>query len=240
MGIEAALLASSNIIGGIMGADAAESAAGAQVQSAQDAAALQREMFNRQVQLTEPWRQAGTNALAQITQGIGAGGQFSRPFSMADYEADPGYAFRLSEGMKALDRTAAARGGLLSGATLKGAQRYGQDMASQEYQNAFNRYQVNRSNALNPLISMAGLGQTATNVLGSAGQNYANQAGEAYMGAGNARASGYIGGANAMAAGLGGAANAYQQNQIINMLLRQRQVPSGSYSWQSGNDWYGG
>ena len=239
MGIEAALPVAGSIIGGIISADAADSAAGAQVQSAQEAAALQREMFNRQVQLTEPWRQAGSNALAQITQGLGAGGQFSRPFSMADYEADPGYAFRLSEGMKALDRTAAARGGLLSGATLKGAQRYGQDMASQEYQNAFNRYQVNRSNALNPLMSVAGLGQTSVNALGSAGQNYANQAGEAYMGAGNARASGYIGGSNAMAAGLGGAANAYQQNQMMNMLRGSRQqAPSGAYAWQAGDDWY--
>lgn len=230
MGIEAALPVAGNIIGGIMGADAADSAAGAQVQSAQEAAALQREMFNRQVQLTEPWRQAGSNALAQITQGLGAGGQFSRPFSMADYEADPGYAFRLSEGMKALDRTAAARGGLLSGATLKGAQRYGQDMASQEYQNAFNRYQVNRSNALNPLMSVAGLGQTSVNALGSAGQNYANQAGEAYMGAGNARASGYIGGSNAMSAGLGGAANAYQQNQMLNMLRQPSYMNYGGYT----------
>jgi hypothetical protein len=57
---------------------------------------------------------------------------------------DPGYQFRLKEGMQGLERSAAARGGLLSGGTLKGIQRYGQDMASQEYQNAFNRYQTSR------------------------------------------------------------------------------------------------
>jgi len=66
-------------------------------------------------------------------------------FGAADFQADPGYAFRLSEGMKALDRTAASRGGLLSGATLKGAQRYGSDLASQEYGNAYNRFQANRA-----------------------------------------------------------------------------------------------
>ncbi len=230
MGIETALPVAGNIIGGMMASDAAESAANAQAQSAQEAAALQREMFNRQVALQEPWRQAGQNALAQLQSGIGPGGQFTRPFSMADYEADPGYGFRLSEGLKALDRTAAARGGLLSGATLKGAQRYGQDMASNEYQNAFNRYQVNRANALNPLQSMAGLGQTSVNALGNAGANYANQAGEAYMGAGNARASGYIGGSNAMASGLGGAANAYQQNQLMNMLRTPSYINYGAYS----------
>ena len=52
---------------------------------------------------------------------------------------DPGYKFRLSEGMKALDRQAAARGGLISGNALKATQRYGQDLASQEFGNAYNR-----------------------------------------------------------------------------------------------------
>ncbi len=66
-------------------------------------------------------------------------------FSMEKFQQDPGYAFRLSEGLKALDRTAAARGGLISGSAMKGAMRYGQDMASQEYQNAFNRYNANRT-----------------------------------------------------------------------------------------------
>jgi len=56
-----------------------------------------------------------------------------------DLQADPGYQFRLSEGLKALDRQAAARGGLISGGALKASQRYGQDMASQEYGQAYNR-----------------------------------------------------------------------------------------------------
>jgi hypothetical protein len=68
-----------------------------------------------------------------------------RNFGASDFQADPGYAFRLSEGMKALDRTAASRGGLLSGSTLKGAQRFGSDLASQEYGNAYNRFQANRA-----------------------------------------------------------------------------------------------
>ena len=64
-------------------------------------------------------------------------GAFS--FTANDFQADPGYAFRLSEGQRGLDRQAAARGGLISGSALKAASRYGQDMASQEYGNAFNR-----------------------------------------------------------------------------------------------------
>ena len=73
------------------------------------------------------------------------------------------------------------------------------------------RYQTNRSNQLNPLQSLMGASQTATNAMGQAGQNYANQAGEAYMGAGNARASGYVGSANAWSNALGGANNALNQ-----------------------------
>jgi hypothetical protein len=115
----------------------------------------------------------------------------------------------MSEGMKALDRSAASRGGLLSGATLKGAQQYGQGLASQEYQNAFNRYQTNRANQLNPLQSLAGQGQTTATALGQQGANTAGNIGNAYMtsaaNTGNAamaaagqRQSAFSGGANVL------------------------------------------
>jgi hypothetical protein len=128
---------------------------------------------------------------------------------MADYEADPGYAFRLAEGNKALERSAAARGMLMSGQMFKGAQRFGQDLASQEYQNAFNRYQTNRSNQLNPLGTLMASGQGATNMLSGAAGQLGGQLGENAMGAGNARASGYIGSANAYAQALQSAGNAF-------------------------------
>ena len=109
--------------------------------------------------------------------------------------------------MKALDRTAAARGGMLSGGALRGAQQFGQGLASQEYQNAFNRFQVNRGNMLQPLQSLAGVGQTTANTLGAAGANMASNVGNAMMSnAGN------VGNAALSAAGqqnsaYGGAAN---------------------------------
>jgi len=159
-------------------------------------------------------------------------GKYARDFGMADYQADPGYSFRLAEGLKALQRTAAARGGLLSGAILKGVTRYGQDSASQEYQNAFNRYQVNRANQLQPLQSLMGAGQTATNTVGAAGQIYAGQAGEAMMGGANARGSGYVGVANAINSGLGSYLN-HQQNQNYMNLLK----PGGTGSPGSGSSW---
>jgi hypothetical protein len=130
-----------------------------------------------------------------------------KPLARQHFQQDPGYAFRQSEGMKALERSAAARGNLLSGSTLKGVQRFGQDLASQEYQNAFNRYQVERSAKLNPLQSLMGSGQSAANVMtGAAGQMGQNEASNIYN-AGQARASGYIGQANALNQALGGITN---------------------------------
>ena len=130
-------------------------------------------------------------------------GKYARDFGMADYQADPGYAFRLKEGMKALDAQAASRGGLISGAALKAANRYGQDYASNEYSNAFNRYQTNRSNQLQPLQSLMGSGQTATNATSNAAGAYGAAAGSNALAAGNALASGQVGSANAWNSALG-------------------------------------
>jgi hypothetical protein len=148
-------------------------------------------------------------------------GSLARPFSMADYEADPGYAFRQTEGQKAIERSAAARGGLMSGSALKGIERFGQDLASQEYGNAYNRFQSNQSNQFNRLASLAGVGQAANNALQQAGGQFANamsgisqanamNQGNAMMAAGNARASGYAGVGNALS---GAVANWPQQQQ---------------------------
>jgi hypothetical protein len=145
-------------------------------------------------------------------------GRYARDFSMQDFEQDPGYAFRMSEGLKALDRQAAARGGLISGSALKGAQRFGQALGSQEYGSAFDRYQINRANQLNPLMSITGYGQTSTNTLGGYGSNLASNAAntmaagsaaqaDALGAAGQARASGYVGQANALNATLGNLTN---------------------------------
>jgi hypothetical protein len=139
-------------------------------------------------------------------------GKYARDFGMSDYQADPGYAFRLKEGMKALDAQAASRGGLISGAALKAANRYGQDYASNEYANAFNRYQTNRSNQLQPLQSLMGVGQTATNATSNAAGAYGAAAGSNALQAGNALASGQVGQANAWNSAFGGAAKAFNSS----------------------------
>jgi hypothetical protein len=220
------LAAAGQVAGGIAGSSAAKKAANAQVAAAQQAADLQKEMYYKNIELQAPFREAGLSAQNKLLDYMGltpgAGGKYTKDFSMQDFQQDPGYAFRMSEGLKALDRTAAARGGMLSGAALRGATRFGQDMASQEYTNAFNRYQTNRANQLNPLQSLMGAGQTAAGNVANAGQNYANQAGEAYMGAGNARASGYVGSANAWNSALGGAANTLSQQNMLGSIFGNR------------------
>ncbi len=213
---------------GLYGANRAGNAADAQQDAARDALGLQRQIYDQQRADQEPFRQAGLTSqnrmldLLGLSQNTGAAdyGKYARDFSEQDFQQDPGYQFRLSEGLKALDRQAAARGGLISGAALKAAGRYGQQSASDEYQNAFNRYQINRSNQLNPLQGFTGQAQSATNTLGQAGQNYAGQAGQSYSDMGNARAAGYIGQSNAIGDGLQNALGYYQNQQVVNRLPR--------------------
>ena len=226
------------VIGGGVQAYSASKAAKAQRKAAEAAQQTAKDTFERQAALQEPFRQAGLTAQQQIMQLLGIGGDqnaanygsMAKPFGADQFQQDPGYAFRQAEGMKALERSAAARGGLLSGATMKGIQRFGQDLASQEYQNAFNRYQVERAARLNPLQSLMGAGQSAANVTtGAAGQMGQNVAGN-QLAAGQARASGYIGVGNAINQGLGSIAGYYANQPLQNAMINyynNSSIPSG-------------
>jgi len=158
-------------------AEATTEAAGISAQASREALDLQRRMYEEGVARQQPWYEAGKTALNKL---IPEATSYT-PFGMAQFQADPGYAFRLSEGQKALERSAAARGGLLSGATGKALTRYGQEAGSQEYMNAFNRYQAERAARLNPLQSLAGVGQTTAQQMGAAGQGYAGAANQLAM-----------------------------------------------------------
>jgi len=229
----AAILGAS-VIGGGLAARGASQAAETQAAAADRAAALQKEMFDLQMKGQEPFRQAGLTGQNRLMELLGLGGtpgaegygKYAKDFSMADYQADPGYAFRLGEGQKALERSAAARGGLISGGALKAATRYGQDMGSQEYQNAFNRYQTNRTNQLQPLGNLMASGQSAASNQGSAAGQYGANAGNAYMAAGNATAAGQLGVGNTINNALGTMASSYMNQQNFNNWLKQNSTPS--------------
>ena len=179
----------------------------------------------------EPFYQAGLRALPAYTQGVMPGGDLVRPFAMSDYQADPGYGFRMSEGMKALDRSAASRGNLLSGSTLKGAERFGQDMASQEYNNAYNRYVGNQATQRNALAGLTGFAPTASSAMqagdtayGSNAANLASNTANAMAGAGATRASSY---GNALA-GIGqNIYNTMNPNPINAMMAQYMQRQTG-------------
>jgi hypothetical protein len=231
--------------------DAAMQAAETQAAASRYASDLQQKQYEENVQRQQPFYQAGVNALPELVQA-----SKYTPFGQQQFQADPGYAFRLSEGQKALERSAAARGGLISGGAMKAATRFGQDMGSQEYTNAFNRYQAERQARLGPLQSLTGMGQTTAQQLGSAGAqnasnigNYgmqgANATAEGYLGAANARASGYTGMANAINSGLTTYLNSNQQQQR-NQLFANRNIggfgstPSGYIGApQIAPDYYG-
>jgi hypothetical protein len=222
-------VATAVVAGAVIGGVATNMAAGEQASAARDAAStqadanryaadLQMQMFNKNVELQKPWQEAGTGAVNRLAAGLAQGGEFGTKFSQTNWQQDPGYAFRLSEGNKALNQAAAARGGLISGNALKAAERYGQEMGSQEYQNAFNRYYREREAMLNPLQSLAGIGQTSAQSLGGAAQNAGTNMGNlasatgastanSLLAAGNARASAYQGYGSAAGQGLGGLAN---------------------------------
>jgi hypothetical protein len=245
----ATAIVGSAIIGGVSASkaskaqqQAAETAAEASRDTTQASIEAQERMFNRQVALQEPFRETGLAAQNRLADLLGISGRTSEPgygyglqrFSMDNYQADPGYGFRLKRGLDAMERTAAARGGLLSGNQLRGAMEFGQDLASQEYGNAFNRYQTERANILNPLQSLGGVGQTATNTLTNAAGNLGAGMAGAYgnlgsalsanaIGAGNARASGYMGTANALSGAVGQGLNYYQNQQLMNRFFPQQQ-----------------
>lgn len=225
------------IIGGVMNKQAAGSAADAQIASSNAANATQLEMFNQNRADQEPWRQAGTVALGQLGAGTADGGDFNRDFTMADFVKDPGYDFRQQQGQRGLDASAAARGGALSGAAIKSSERYNQDYASGEYQNAYNRFNADRTARFNRLSSLAGVGQTATNQVNADRTSTAGNISNNQIGAGNAQASSYIGQGNAMS----GAANTLGNFAMSKYYMNNMpQYGGGASSYGGGSGVQGG
>lgn len=194
----AAAVVGSAVVGGAVASSSANKAAGAQRDAASQASQTELEQYYQNREDQQPWRDAGTVALGQLTEGTKNGGEFNRDFTMADFVKDPGYDFRQQQGQRGLDASAAARGGALSGAAIKASTRYNQDYASGEYQNAYNRFNADRTARYNRLSSLAGTGQTATNQVGTQGAQVASNVAQNQMGAGNAQASSYIGQGNAV------------------------------------------
>lgn len=236
-------VAAATVASSLIGADAAQDAADTQAAASDRSGALQKQMFDVQNKQQTGYRSAGGNALAQLgalgsgtydifdeagnKTGSGTGsGYLTKQFSPEDFAAgiDPGYAFRLKMGQEQAQRQANQAGGSIGGNALTSLQDYTQGSASQEYGNAFNRFQTQRGNIYNTLAGIAGLGQTSLGQTGSASTTAGANIGQAISNAGSAQAAGTVGAANAY----GGAAQSIGNQYFLSQLMKpQTQTPTG-------------
>lgn len=243
----ALVMGGASLLGGAMGASAAEKAAKTQADAAKYAAAQQKAMFDIVNAQQAAGRAAGYQGFNQIRSmlpgqymqydekgnpiGMATGEDYlTHQFTAEDFlnNMDPGYQFRLQQGREQAERQANQAGGLIGGNALRGLQDYTQGMASQEYGNAFNRFQTQRSNIYNTLASIAGIGQASQSQANQLAQNYMNAQTGLTTGAAAARAAGQIGAANALSGGLQGAGSSYGLYQMMQpqAQLQPRQLPT--------------
>lgn len=169
-------------------------------------------------------------AYGQLNKGLGGDGKMSRPedgpgegdgsalptgyltqtFGPQQFlqNLDPGYQFRMQQGVQGVLNGAAARTGALSGPALRSLVDYNQGAASQEYGSAFDRFQTQQGNIYQRLLGLTGLGQSAAAGVGQQGVATGGIIGGNIVGAGNAAAAGQIGAANAYGGALGDVAGA--------------------------------
>ena len=214
--VAAAITGGAALVGGAMSSSASKKAAKTQAASADRASEIQQANFEQTREDLMPYKQAGDTSLNQLMGQMTPGGYFNQTYTGQDIYSDPSYQFRLQQGQNAIQSSAAAQGGLLSGATLKALQNYGQESASQEYSNAYNRFNADQTNRYNRLSNLVGIGQNAAAQVGNAGAQTAQAIANNTMAGANALAAGQIGSANAWTNGaqqLGSLATAYANNK---------------------------
>ena len=175
---------------------------------------LQWEMYQQGRDDQEPWRLAGEDALTRL----GETPDFQFTNEDFDFFQDPSYQFRMDESLKGLDQSAASRGRVLSGAQDKAIVDYAGNLASQEYNNAFNRSLTTYNTNQNTDLSIAGLGQNATSQTAAAGASVANSITSNTMNSTNALNTLSIADAQAQAdaaAGIATSANSAMGNYLL-------------------------
>lgn len=176
-------VAGAAVVGGIGGAlissNAASNAADQQAQGTANALAENAREFDITQANQAPYLAAGKTALGQLAT------ENDAPLDTSTLQMDPGYQFGLKQGQQAVDRKTAAAGGRISGAALKEAAQYGTDYATNGYNTAYARVNQARTDRLNRLAALAGIGQTATQNAGAQGANNANANSALMVAAGN-------------------------------------------------------
>lgn len=213
--------AGGSIFSGLMGSKAAKSAANAQAQAAANALGFQRQVYDDTRANLSPFIDIGKGAFRSIGDLYGLNPGNGNP-NMGGFTESPDYQFRFGEGMRALENSAAARGGLLSGNFARSAQQFGQGLASGEFANYFDR-----------LFRTSQLGASAASSAGGLGTTQAGNIGNTMMGLGQAQASGIVGGANALTGGINSAAN---NLAFLAAMNRSSYAPSASSGYLPGID----
>jgi hypothetical protein len=189
--------------------EAANNAAQLQYQASQNAIAAQQQATAEARGYMSPFYKAGTNALNLY------GGLLNIPgFKSVDptetLRATPGYDWQMGQGTNALERGAAARGGLYSGAQMKGLEKYGQGLADQTYNNYLNRVSGMVTSGQNAAALQGGYGMQAAPQIGNYLTQGANAQAQGLYNSYNANQSAYqnnmgniMGGVGAMGYGIG-------------------------------------
>lgn len=221
--------------GSLISADANRSAGNKANSGSKYAIDLQKQIYDQNRRDNMPALQARNSALEKLLFMLGASGDpktagfgsLAQPFTAADLQKEPGYQFGMQQGTQALERSAAARGGLYSGATMKALQRYGQDYAGTKYDQAFTRNRQARGDAFDRFASLAGLGQTGASQIASGAQNFANQAGNIALGNANFQAAAGLNQGNILGNNV---------NQLAAWASNQNR--GGGYSGGNDRPWY--
>lgn len=165
----------------------ANQAADAQTAAANQANATVQQQYNQTRTDLQPFRDIGTSSAADLQSRLPF---LTSPITMdeATLQNTPGYQFNLTQGLKATQNSAAARGLGVSGAALKGAATFATGLADNTYQNQFNNENTNRQNAYDRLKGLVDTGENAAAQTGVLGSKAATTISGNTVGAGNAQA----------------------------------------------------
>jgi hypothetical protein len=163
-------------LGGALGAKSQKKAAKKAALLSQTAAdtnnALAGQVYQDTTNALAPYTQAGNPAGTQMNAMLGLSGQQAQTQGFDQFRNSTGYRFRLGEGMDALNSGYAGAGVLQSGAALRGAQEYGQNFASNEYNNYMQMLDNQQRLGLSATLGQAGLGQSYVGTV--TGNNWMN------------------------------------------------------------------
>jgi hypothetical protein len=216
------------VVGGAMNKKSAGKAGSAQKKAQKKAMKEQKKMYEQSRADMQPYMQSGVLANDNLNMRMGLAGDASnkdygflmKRFNNQEFERDPGYQWRMDEGNRGIAATQAARGGLLSGAAAKEAARYNQGFASNEYQNAYNRFTNDQEGQYNKLSGIKSSGQNAATSLLSVNMQQGNNMAEGQNNLGSIKAQ-TIGAKNASNQEMLGSTNKLFQQGMAERKSRQ-------------------